>query len=118
MPNNVRLNTSAVSPSTATVTAIVTRSMISNRTPPTTQVSNAQAGPGNDFFLGDTRICHNACDKRSIANDVSSMVNGLELRTHRNATRSMVTEAATADTTIAGASTHQLKPFVDSPYAT
>ena len=101
MPNNVRLNTIAVSASTATVTATVTRSMISNRTPPSSKVSNAQLGPGNVFFLGDTRTCHSACDKRSIANDVSSIVNGLELRTQRNATRSMVTEARMADTTIA-----------------
>ena len=52
MPNNVRLNTSAVSASTAIVTAIVTRSMISNRTPPSSTVSNAHAGLGERLLLG------------------------------------------------------------------
>ena len=97
IPNSVRRNTNAVSASTTAVTAIVTRSMTSKRMPPISTVLNAHAGPGNDFFVGDTKTAHSACDSCSRANDVSSIVNGLALRTQRNATRSMATEASTAD---------------------
>ncbi len=44
---------------------------------------------------------------------MSSNVNGLAPRTHRNATRSVATEATTAASTIAGASTHQPSPRVE-----
>ena len=54
--------------------------------PPTSTVLNAHSGPANDRFLGPTNTCHSACDSRSTANDVSSIVNGLALRTQRNAT--------------------------------
>ena len=99
--------------STIPVTPIVTRSITSRRMPATSTVSNTHPGPGKDCGDGETVIAHTACDSCSRANDVSSSVNGLAPRTQRNATRSVSTEATTAASTIAGASTHHPSPRVD-----
>ena len=76
-------------------------------------VSNTQPGPGNERFVGPTNTAHRACESCSRANDASSIVNGLAPRTHRNTPRSTATDARTADSTIAGASTHHPRPRSD-----
>ena len=89
-PNSVRRNTTVVITRTTAVAPIVTRSMTSKRMPAIVTVSNTQSGPANDFFVGPANTAQqrraNSCSR---ANEVSSIVNGLALRTQRKATRSV-----------------------------
>lgn len=116
MPNSVRLNTTAVSASVAAVTAMVTTSITSKLTPATLNWLNTHAGFGKARCLGETKICHNACDSRSSAKEVSSNVNGLALRTQRNATSSVATEASTALPMMTNGIHHQLPPCRKKKY--
>ena len=93
MPNIVRRNTNPVPISVTAVTPMVTRSITSMRTPPMVNELNTQSGFGNARCFGETKICHSAWDSRSIANEVSSIVNGSAVRTQRNATFSVTTDA-------------------------
>ena len=95
MPNSVRRNTNAVSAQHDG------RRRRSSRGPSPRSgcrrprpCRRPTPGPANDFLFGDTKTAQQACDSCSRANEVSSIVNGLALRTQRKATRSVATDAS------------------------
>ena len=87
MPNSVRRNTNAVSDEHDDRDG--DRDEVHHLEPDAAELDRVERparARGTTSSLGDTKTCHSACDSRSRANDVSSIVNGLALRTQRNAT--------------------------------
>ena len=74
------------------MTAIVRTSATSSRMEPIVQVSKTQLGLSYFRGFGDTTIWKKPWMRMATPNDVSSNVNGLALRTRRNATASIAIE--------------------------
>ena len=73
---------------------------------PTSTTLNAMSGASKRRGVDDTPMRHAACDRISIANDVSNRVNALAVRTRRNATSSISTDSITADRIATGIVAH------------